>query len=216
MENVVPFKVNTRKIEIVQVDKDTDVPKGVREGRWGEEAVTYKGKIYLFKKNPSKYTLEHEKAHVIIKKEDNPTLTGVTAELDDEVKADLYTYHKIGKPQSISKHLHSRAGDTMMTHMVFDKGKKYNYYQQTKHMLYHIQKVYKKYWEYLPEQWKKDYNDFVTKVEKALSRSKILRRNTNPPGDYVIDKLRDGSYDIKRVKVIRKNRKKIVVGLKLS
>lgn len=194
-----PFKIRSVKPEIIQVDKNTVVPNGVREGRWGEEAVTYKGKIYLFRKSVPKYTIEHEKAHVAIKREDNPTLTGVTAELDDEVKADLYTYQKMGKPQSISAHLHSRAGDAMATHMIFDKEKRYNYYQQISHMLYHIKKVYKKYWEYMPEQWKKDYDDFANKVEKSLAKQRVECANRNPSNDYAMGRLKSGGYDIKRV-----------------
>jgi hypothetical protein len=208
-----PFKLRKVEPKIIYVDRNDKTSKQKED--WGEGAhVGFDNKIYVFEKNPSKYTLEHEKAHVLIKSEEVPTYTGVAQLLDDEIKADLYTYYKMGQPKSISKHLYSRAGDAIMHHSMADKEKKYNYYHQIKHMLYHIQKVYKKHWDYLPEQWKKDYNGFVISVQQSLEKQKKEGKDTNPPKDYTVGRLKGGGYDIKRARVAkRKGRKYVVVGM---
>lgn len=200
-----PFKVRKVNPEVIQVGKDTNVPGRIRFQRLGTDALADNGKIYLFHKNIPKETMEHEVAHVVIPKERIKTPKGVTAWLDDEVKADIYTYYKYGHPKSIAVYLNSRAMDARLHHMDDELAERYNYYELTKHTLEHIERVYKKYWDYLPEQWKKDYIKFIDYTEGRLKKFRETGQNTNPPYDYTAKARKgSGSYKIKKNKIIKK------------
>jgi len=199
-----PFKVRKKNPEVIYVGNNTDVPEVVRKDRMGADAATYKGKIYLFKKNVPKSTMEHEVAHTMIVQDKTKSPKGVVSWLDDEVKADIYTWHKYGFPSSIYNNLHARARDVNVYHM---SNEKYNHYEHTKHTLEHMDRVYKKYWEYIPEQWKKDYLKFSAYGNRMLSKWQRLGKNTNPSGDYFLRKNRIGEWKTVNKKVVRKRDK---------
>lgn len=198
-----PFKVRKVEPEVIHVDKSTVLPKAVEEGRLGSTAVMYKGKIYAFSKNLPKRSIEHEKAHVQIVNSRIKSPKGVVALLDDEVKADLLTYQRTGYPKNIYNYINSRAVDARAYHLE-DNDSKYNFYEQNKHILGHIEEVYKRYWQYLPEQWKKDYYRWMNETQRGLSQMQRVGKNTNPPGDYQIKKFKSGDYDVHKKKVVKK------------
>lgn len=200
-----PFKVRNRKSQIIYVDKSVDVPAFVKANRMGTNALVYKGKVYIFHKRVPKNVLDHEIAHVRAAKSSAISPKGVVAFLEDEVRADLLTYKETGKPERIYDRLHSRASDARVYHIQGrDLGISYNYYEQTKHALGHIEDVYKKYWTYLPERWKKDYVKFVEYSHRKLEKLRLQGKNCNPPRDYYVRWLKNGDYDVKKRRVIKK------------
>jgi len=207
--NELPFKVRKREPEIIQVDKSTALPKEVEEGRLGSTAVMYKGKIYAFSKRLPKQSIEHEKAHVQIVNSKLKSPKGIVAWLDDEVKADLLTYQRTGEPKSITNYLNSRAIDARYYHLETDikQGYKYNLYEQNRHILGHIEEAYKRYWDYLPEQWEKDYKKWMDSMQRGLESDRRLGKNVNPPGDYQVKKFKAGGYDVHKRKVVKKRDK---------
>ena len=204
-----PFRVRKKEPEVIYVGKDTDIPAKIRFNRMGADALADDGKIYLFQKKTSRDVLEHEKAHIVIAKDKTKTPKGVTAWLDDEVKADLYTYYHYGHPKHIYWYLHSRSMDARLHHMDDEIAEKHNYYELTKHTLEHMEKVYKKYWDYLPEPWKKDYYKFVDYTEGRLAKFRKWGRKYNPPLDFTtkITNRKTGEYGIKQNKVVKKRDK---------
>lgn len=205
--NKLPFNVRNIRPEVILVSETTEaqIPKDVNEGRMGCPMVTYKGKIYVFRKDLPKFAMQHEMAHVQIPKDKTRSPKGVIAWLDDEVKADLLTYQKTGQPESIKDYLRSRYEDARFYHLVNDRIEgKYNTYEHGIHSVNHIERAYKKYWEYLPEQWKKDYREFMGCVDNLKRHAKDKGYCMNPPIDFDIYKTRTGQRMIKRKKVVRK------------
>lgn len=192
-----PFRVKNCEPQIIYVG-DTEVPKKVREERMGTNALVYRGKIYKFNKRIPKDVIEHEKAHCRAEKSDIISPKGVMAWLDDEVRADLLTYKETGRPERIYDRLQSRASDARVYHM---DGVDFNYYQQTKHALEHIERAYQKYWDVLPEQWKRDYVRFMEYSGKRLGKLR-LQRQGNPPRDYYLRWLKNGDYEVGKKKVV--------------
>jgi hypothetical protein len=197
-----PFKVHRRNPKVIYVGKDVEVPTPIREDRMGANALTYKGKIYSFQKNLPKSDLEHEEAHCRAEPSHVISNKGVVAWLEDEVRADLLTYKETGKPERIFDRLNSRASDARVYHLQ-DQGVSYNYYEQTKHALIHIEEVYRKYWDYLPDQWKKDYVKFMSYSGKKLERLRQEGKNCNPPKDYYVRWLKNGDYDVGKKRVVK-------------
>jgi hypothetical protein len=193
-----PFKIHRRNPKVIYVNEDVDIPMVVKEDRMGTNTLTYKGKIYTFQKNIPKSDLEHEKAHCEAEPSKVVSNKGVVAWLEDEIRADLLTYKETGKPERILDRLNSRASDVRIYHM----DGHYNYYEQTKHTLGHIEDVYRKYWDYLPDQWKKDYVRFMSHSGHKLDRLRSEGKNCNPPKDYHVRWLRKGDYDVKRKRVV--------------
>jgi len=201
-----PFKVRRKEPEVIYVGKDTVVPRAVREGRLGSTAVMYNGKVYAFSKNLPKRSIEHEKAHVQIVNSKLKSPKGVVAQLDDEVKADLLTYQRTGEPKSIYNYMNSRAIDARLYHLS-DDDDKYNIYEHNKHILGHMKEVYQRYWQYLPEQWKKDYYKWVNETQRGLGQMQRAGKNTNPPGDYQVKRFKTGDYDVHKKRVVKKRDK---------
>ena len=195
-----PFKIINKNPEVIHVDRDTEVPSIVREERMGTDALTYEGKIYSFEKELPVETLNHEKAHVRAEPSKIVSNKGVVAWLDDEVRADLLTYKETGQPARIFDRLNSRACDARIYHL----DGHYNFYEQTKHTLGHIEDVYRKYWDYLPNQWKKDYAKFMSYSGRKLERLRSEGKNCNPPKDYYVRWLRNGDYDVKKRRVVKR------------
>jgi hypothetical protein len=197
-----PFKIHNRKPKVIYVGKDVEVPPIVEKERMGTDALVYKGNIYTFQKKIPVETLEHEKAHCRAEPSHVVSPKGVVAWLDDEVRADLLTYKETGRPERIFDRLNSRASDARVYHL--QDGVNYNYYEQTKHTLEHIEEIYRKYWDYLPDQWKKDYVKFMEHSGKKLERLRLEGKNCNPPKDYYVRWLRKGDYDVKKKRVYGK------------
>lgn len=198
-----PFKVHKSNPKVVYVDKDVEVPDIVNEDRMGTDALTYEGTIYTFQKKTPYDILEHEKAHCRAEPSRVVSNKGVSTWLDDEVRADLLTYKETGKPERIFDRLNSRACDARIYHLNSDVTD-YNFYEQTKHTLGHIEDVYRKYWSYLPNQWKKDYAKFMEYSGRKLERLRAEGKNCNPPKDYYIRWLRNGDYDVKKKRIVKK------------
>ena len=199
-----PFKVRNKEPQVILVKRDTKVPAVVRNERFGTNALTYKGKVYVFNKNVPKKVLDHEKSHCSAEKSHVVSPKGVMAWLEDELRADLVTYQKSGEPERIYDRLNSRASDARMYHMDGDTHDWYNYYEQSKHSVEHIERVYRKYWDYLPSQWKKDYIKFIEHSYQKLGKLREQGRNCNPPKDYCVRRFPSGNYDVKKKRVIRK------------
>jgi hypothetical protein len=195
-----PFKLRKHEPEVILVNKDTDVPSIVIKERMGTDALTYKGKIYSFKKKLPIETLEHEKAHCRAEPSRVVSHKGVVSWLEDEVRADLLTYKETGRPERIFDRLNSRACDARIYHLE-DESVSYNYYEQSKHALIHIEEVYRKYWDYLPDRWKKDYVRFMEHSGKRLEKLRLQGKNMNPPRDYYVRWLRNGDYAVSKKKV---------------
>lgn len=198
-----PFKVRNKNPEVIYVTKDIVVPEIVRSERMGTNALTYKGKVYSFRKRLPVEILEHEKAHVRAEPSRVISNKGVVAWLEDELRADLLTYKETGQPSRIFDRLNSRACDVRIYHLNSDVVD-YNFYEQTKHTLGHIEDVYRKYWAYLPPQWKKDYVKFVECSQRKLERLRLEGKNCNPPKDYYVRWLRNGDYEVKKKRVVKR------------
>lgn len=201
--DTLPFKVRKKNPEVIYVTKDTILPKAVVEDRLNADALNYRGKIYLFKKRIPKYTMEHEKSHVELGETKPRTPKGVVAWLEDEVKADLLTYQKTGEPKHIYDRMESRACDVRMYHLD-SKVVNYNYYEQTKHTVGHMEDAYRKYWTYLPEAWKKDVVKFLEISQRNLEKMRLQGKNLNPPKDYYLRWLKGGDYEVTRPKIVKK------------
>lgn len=200
-----PFKVRNIEPEVVVVSETTKMlPKDVMAGRLGCPMVVYKGKVYVYRKNMPKFSMEHEKAHTQIEKDKTKSPKGVISWLDDEIKADLLTYQKTGQPKSISGYLNARFDDARYYHLANDYDGRHNTYEHSLHSVSHLERAYKKYWEYLPEQWKRDYREFMNKIDDLKEQSKRKGYHVNPVCDFDIYKTRTGQRIIKRKKVIRK------------
>jgi len=208
MENL-SFKVSKKEPEVIYVTKETKLPNALKENL-GSQGIAYRGKVYLFRKSLPKYVVEHEKAHIAIGDVNKSTWGGTTHWLDDEVKADLVTYHKVKQPHSIAKRINDLAGDVIFYHSTSDEKKKYNYYELIGHMLIHIKKIYTKYWDYLPNQWKDDYKGFISTVEKSLQKQRMEGKDKNPSHDYIVGRLKNGGYNIQMAKVVKKKGKRYV------
>jgi len=201
MDNL-PFKINKKEPEIIYVDSEAIVPKIVKEDRLGTNALTYHGKIYAFHKKLPKDVIDHEKAHCEAESSSEISPKGIKAWLEDEVRADLLTYKETGRPERIYDRLHSRASDARLYHMDSDVKSWYNYYDQTKHALEHIEIVYRKYWDYLPAQWKKDYGKFMEQSGRKLERLRKEGKNWNPSKDYTVRRSRIGDYDVSKKRTV--------------
>lgn len=200
--DTLPFKVRNRKPQVIYVDKDVEVPSVVKKERMGTDALSYNGKVYSFKKQLPVETLEHEEAHFKVEPSRVVSNKGVVAWLEDEVRADLLTYKETGKPERIFDRLNSRACDARIYHLNSDVVD-YNFYEQTKHTLGHIEDVYRKYWSYLPPQWKKDYVKFIEYSQRKLEKLRLQGRNCNPPKDYYVRWLRNGDYEVKKKRIVK-------------
>jgi hypothetical protein len=198
-----PFRVRKTSPEIIHVKKDTEVPESVKHDRLGSAAMVHRGKIYKFKSKLPKWVIEHEISHTQIPNDKTKSPLSSTAWINDEIAADLLTYQKTGYPKSIKEFINSRAMDMFYIHLGNNAGGKYNKYEIREHVVWHMKKAYQKFWDYLPEQWKKDVNDFFKRYdiwhEKYLSRGEHLR----PAGDFALTRSKTGDYKIHKRRVVR-------------
>jgi len=197
-----PFKVRKHEAPVIYASKE-EIPERVRSVRLGNDALVYKGKIYVFRKDIPKYAMEHEKAHIHIPSSKLKTPHMATGYIDDEVKADLLTFQRTGKPKSLyPDYFDSRLEDLVYVHTNNDtgEGNKYNLYETYAHCYDTLKRIYYKYWNYLPEQWKEDWNKYKNSVESDLDYRLYKGEHMRPPGDYKIQLSRS------RIPVIRKRR----------
>jgi hypothetical protein len=202
-----PFKVTKRKPQIIYAVGKKDIPEVVKEGRLGNDALYYRGKIYTYRKNLPKHVIEHEIAHTQIRNEKIKTPHMVVAYLDDEVKADLLTYQRTGKPKSLyPEYFDSRLEDAMYYHTDNNSGEgnKYNKYETLQHSFEHLRKAYNKYYKYMPEQWQKDWDKYEKEVELDLAKHRKREFHLRPAGDYEIQRSKSGYPRLIHKKVVRK------------
>jgi len=182
-----PFKVNEDIVpEIVLSDK---IPKNKLLNEWDSGAPAYFNttdkKIYIFAKNPSRLVLEHEKAHaqipdVKVGDSDDSKAKGM---LEDEIRAFLLTYKRIGQPKSFYDKFNSLQHELSGVYIGQENPWKYNFCDIMLKERDVYDEVVKKYWKYFPNRWKEDWKEFrkVTWPEKH-----IKARKDYPPADFAV------------------------------
>lgn len=204
-EKKLPFKIRYVNPEIVQVSSGIYVPNAVKGDRQGAVAIFHRGKIYAFRKNLPRHVLEHEKAHAQITDDKTKTPTGSTAWINNEIKADILTYKRTGKPEHIRDYIWSRVRSLGLYHTNDDASKKFNRYQINSHTVYHILKAYNKYYEYLPTAWQDDVDKFKKEAEGLLETWRRRGYHLRPGGDYyLVHNKRDGDFDVKYRRLVKK------------
>jgi len=172
--------------EVVYSNK---VPKDKMLEGWDSGSPAYYSeedkKIYILTKKPKRLVLEHEKAHaqipnVKVGKSDDSQARGM---LEDEIKAFLLTYQRIGQPKSFYSKFSDLQHQLSKEYTTQDNPWKYNFCQIMLKERDVYDDVVKKYWAYFPKQWKDDWNKFrkVTWPEHYIREMKGY-----PPADFAV------------------------------
>lgn len=188
LENVtLPFRINEGiNPEIVPYNK---VPKKKLLSGWNSGSPAWyddeSKKVYLLIEKPSRFVITHEIAHAQIPnvKVGESDDSKAKAMLEDEIKAFLLTYKRIGVPKSFYDKFNSLQHELSAVYTSQDNPWKYNFCEIMLKERDVYDKVIKKYWSYLPEQWKVDWKRFR---EVTWPEVHIRRRINYPPADFAV------------------------------
>lgn len=165
---IAPFKV--KRYDRPKIVYKKKRPPSVEVGVVAEYSpITHIVEVYH--KRPSKFDIEHEVAHYQLLDRRKVAEMSLRDEIEEEIKADIIASTRAPLPKDYLPILRGHASSAMGKLQDWEVAR----HIKAKKVFGFIERAIKKYWKWLPTQWKKPFQTFVQQSNEVSRKKGIFQ-----------------------------------------